>query len=179
MKRIISVFLSLVVVAAFAQAQNNRQDQKKGQGRNDWRERVRAEQIAFITSELDLSETEAQAFWPVYNEVQKQRREAFRASGEAYMNLQKGIDEKEVATLLEKYLAAKKAGEKIEADAVENYKKVLPVNKVAKLLLAEEKFRQNQIQRLGQGRGPGQGNGRPGGGFGGRQPSRENEPSTM
>lgn len=174
MKRIISVLFTFILLGSAAFAQG-RQERNRG---NDWREKMRAEQVAFITSELDLTESEAQAFWPVYNEIQKQRRESFGATGQAYMNLQNGIDDKEVATLLEKYLAAKKAGEKIEADAVESYKKVLPVNKVAKLLLAEEKFRQNQIQRLGQGRGPGQGNGRPGGGFGGRQPM-ESEPSFM
>ncbi len=175
MKRIISVLLTLTLLGSLAFAQG-RQNKKDG---NDWREKMRAEQVAFITSELDLTESEAQAFWPVYNEVQKQRRDAFKAAGEAYMALEKGVNEKDVASLLENYLSAKKAGEKIEADAVENYKKVLPVNKVAKLLLAEEKFRQKQIHRLGQGRGPGQG-GRPGGpGNGGRQPSPENEPSTM
>lgn len=175
MKRIISVLLTLTLLGSLAFAQG-RQNKKDG---NDWRKKMRAEQVAFITSELDLTESEAQAFWPVYNEVQKQRRGAFKAAGEAYMALEKGVNEKDVASLLENYLSAKKAGEKIEADAVENYKKVLPVNKVAKLLLAEEKFRQNQIHRLGQGRGPGQG-GRPGGpGNGGRQPSPENEPSTM
>ena len=165
---------TLALVAGIARAQDK---QEKKEGR-DWRERVRAEQVAFITSELDLSESEAQAFWPVYNDIQKQRREAFRATGEAYMALQQGVDEKDADKLLDKYLAAKKAGEKIEADAVARYKKVLPVNKVAKLLLAEEKFRQNQIHRLGQGRGPGQGN-RPGPGMppGPRQP-QTNEPST-
>ena len=90
MKKIISVFLSLALVAGFAQAQNNKQDQRKGG--NDWRERVRAEQVAFITSELDLSESEAQAFWPVYNDVQKQRREAFKATGEAFKALQEGAN---------------------------------------------------------------------------------------
>lgn len=176
MKKIISVLAVLALAGSVTFAQD-RQEKKNGK---DWREKVRAEQVAFITSELDLSESEAQAFWPVYNEVQKQRREAFRTTGEAYMNLQKGVDEKEVSQLLDKYLEAKKAGEKMEADAVARYKKVLPVNKVAKLLLAEEKFRQNQIHRLGQGRGPGQGggngNGRPS--RGNRQP-QENEPSTM
>ena len=155
MKKIISVVLALVMAAGISQAQNNKQDQKKG---NDWREKVRAEQVAFITSELDLTESEAQAFWPVYNDVQKQRREAFKNTAEAYMELQKGLDGKDVAALLDKYMNARKASEKIEADAVVRYKKVLPVNKVAKLLLSEEKFRQNQIHRLGQGRGPGQGN---------------------
>ena len=172
MKRIISVVLALALVASMAYAQD-KQEKKNG---NDWREKVRAEQVAFITSELDLSESEAQSFWPVYNDVQKQRREAFKATGDAYMALQKGVDEKDAEKLLDKYLATKKASEKIEADAVARYKKVLPVNKVAKLLLAEEKFRQNQIHRLGQGRGPGQGN-RPGMPPAPRQP-QTNEPST-
>lgn len=173
MKRIISVFLSLVMAAGILQAQNNnKQDQKKG---NDWRERVRAEQVAFITSELDLTETEAQAFWPVYNDVQKQRRQSFQATGEAFRALSEGVDGNNAAALLDKYLEARQAGEKIEADAVARYKKVLPVNKVAKLLLAEEKFRQRQIHRLGQG-GPG----RPGGGNRpGNRPQPSNEPSTM
>ncbi len=177
MKKIISVFLSLVMAAGVMQAQNNnKQDQKRG---NDWRERVRAEQVAFITSELDLTETEAQAFWPVYNDVQKQRRQAFQATGEAFKALTEGLDGNNAATLLDKYLDAKKAGEKVEADAVARYKKVLPVSKVAKLLLAEEKFRQNQIHRLGQG-----GLGRPGGAPGnrpggpGNRPQPSNEPST-
>lgn len=163
MKKIISIFLTLVLAGTFVFAQNNNQNRH-----GDWRERVRAEQVAFITNELDLSESEAQAFWPVYNDVQKQRREAFKATGEAYMNLQKGVDDKDVDKLLDKYLAAKKASEKVEADAVARYKKVLPVSKVAKLLMAEEKFRQNQIHRLGQGRGPG---------FPGQQP-QTNAPST-
>jgi len=175
MKKIISVLLALALVAGMVQAQD-KQEKKNG---HDWREKVRAEQVAFITSELDLSESEAQAFWPVYNDVQKQRREAFKNVGQAFAALQEGAEEKDAAKLLDQYLAAKKAGEKIEADAVVRYKKVLPVSKVAKLIVAEEKFRQNQIHRLGQGRGPGQG-GRPGPGMpppGARQP-QTNEPST-
>jgi hypothetical protein len=175
MKKIISVLLALALVAGMVKAQD-KQEKKNG---HDWRERVRAEQVAFITNELDLSESEAQAFWPVYNEIQKQRREAFKAVGQAFAALQEGAEEKDAAKLLDQYLAAKKAGEKIEADAVARYKKVLPVSKVAKLILAEEKFRQNQIHRLGQGKGPGQG-GRPGPGMpppGARQP-QTNEPST-
>ncbi|MBE6223053.1 MAG: hypothetical protein E7125_06310 [Bacteroidales bacterium] len=174
MKKIISVFLSLALVAGLAQAQNNKQDQKKGG--NDWREKVRAEQVAFITSELDLTESEAQAFWPVYNDVQKQRRKAFQATGQAFKALSEGANGNDAANLLDKYLDAKSAGEKVEAEAVARYKKVLPVSKVAKLLLAEEKFRQNQIHRLGQG-GPG----RPGAGGNrpGNRPQPSNEPSTM
>lgn len=152
MKRIISVLLAFSLIGNLAFAQD-KQEKKKGR---DWREKMRAEQIAFITSELDLSESEAQAFWPVYNDIQKQRREAFHASGEAFANLQKGADSEEAGKLLDKYIAARKACDKLETDSVVRYKKVLPVSKVAKLMMAEEKFRQNQIHRLGRGRGPGQ-----------------------
>lgn len=147
MKRIISVFCVLALVCAGAYAQNN--DHKKKGNPEGWREKLRAEQVAFITSELDLTEAEAQAFWPVYNEVQKQRREAFKASGEAFKALAQGTDGADTDALLDKYLSSKKAGEKVEADAVARYKGVLPVAKVAKLLVAEEKFRHQQIGRLG------------------------------
>jgi len=147
MKKIISVFCVLALVCAGAYAQNN--DHKKKGNPEGWREKLRAEQVAFITSELDLTEAEAQAFWPVYNEVQKQRREAFKASGEAFKALAQGTDGADTDALLDKYLSCKKAGEKVEADAVARYKGVLPVAKVAKLLVAEEKFRHQQIGRLG------------------------------
>ena len=113
---------------------------------------MRAEQVAFITSELNLTEAEAQAFWPVYNDVQNKRREAFKASAEAFQALSEGIEGDNVNKLLDKYLESKKDAEKIESEAINRFKKVLPKEKVAKLVLAEEKFRHRQISRLGQGK---------------------------
>lgn len=144
MKKLISLFfaVALMSAAAFAQPHNDK-------GADHWRERVRAEQIAFITSELDLTEAEAQAFWPVYNDIQNKRREAFQASMNAFSELQKGTEGKDVEKLLNDYLECKNASEKLDAEAVARYKKVLPIEKVAKLFLAEEKFRHQQIRRLG------------------------------
>ena len=172
MKKIISVFSALVLMGAIAFAQPQ-QHGKKGshKGGEEWSEKVRAEQVAFITSELDLTEAEAQAFWPVYNDVQKQRREAFQACAEATKALQEGVEGTDVAKLLDQYLDCKKAVEKVEADALPRYKKVLPVEKVAKLLLAEEKFRHQQIGKLG-------GN-RPGGPRGPKGPGSQLSPSPV
>ena len=163
MKKIISVVCALVLVSVVAFAQNkNQKDPEK------WREKVRAEQVAMITSELDLTEAEAQAFWPVYNDVQSQRREAFKASGEAFKALQEGVDGPDVSKLLSNYLDAKKKCEALETEAVNRYKKVLSEQKVAKLLMAEEKFRHQQIGKLGgKGNRPGLG---PDGHRGGRMP---------
>ena len=161
MKKIISILgaLLLVGVVAFAQPQHKKGNKNDGE---QWREKVRAEQVAFLTNELNLTESEAQSFWPVYNDVQNQRREAFKASAEAFKALQEGIDGKDVSKLLDKYLDAQKACQKIDADAVARYKKVLPVEKVAKLMMAEEKFRHQQIGKLGQGGGNRPGGPRPG-----------------
>lgn len=167
MKKVISVLLAVSLVGFMAFAQPKGHANKDG-NKQEWREKVRAEQVAFITSELNLTEAEAQAFWPVYNDVQTQRREAFKASGEAFKALQEGADGENAAALLDNYLASKKTCETIEADAVNRYKAVLPVNKLAKLLLAEEKFRHQQIGKLGRGEGGPQGGPRGEGGPGRR-----------
>ncbi len=162
MKKIISVLLILTVAGTSLFAQKGeRKDHEQ------WREKVRAEQVAFLTNELDLTEAEAQAFWPVYNDVQAQRREAFKASAEAFKALQEGVDGADVSKLMNAYLAAKAKCETIEKEAVTRYQKVLPEKKVAKLLLAEEKFRHQQIGKLGKGNGP---RPAPGGPKGGRMP---------
>ena len=151
MKKLISVFCAIALMSVVAIAQPNHKNHNN-KGGEQWREKIRAEQVAFITSELNLTEAEAQSFWPVYNDIQNKRRDAFQESAKAFWDLQNGIEGDNVEKLLNNYLDAKKKNEKMEADAISRYKKVLPVEKVAKLLLAEEKFRHQQINRLGQNR---------------------------
>ena len=161
MKMLISLacLACMLSTAAFAQ-------EKRG----DWQEKVRAERVAFLTTELDLTEAEAQAFWPVYNTVQDERRDAFKAARQAAKALSKALKsgEGDTAALLENYLKAQEATSALERTAVERFKKVLPIEKVAKLTLAEEKFRHRQIGQLQHGQG------RPGGNRPGqnRQPVR-------
>lgn len=153
MKKIISVFIALALVSAMAYAQK---PEKKGD-KEQWREKARAEQVALITEELNLTEAEAQSFWPVYNEVQQQRREAFKQSADAMKALKKAAENGEKTTeLLDAYMQAKDKCYNVDVQAVKRYKKVLSDEKIAKLLLAEEKFRHRQIGKLGGGRpGPG------------------------
>jgi hypothetical protein len=85
--------------------------------------------------------------------------------------LKKGVDGNDAAQLLDNYVAAKDNCAKVDEQALQRYKKVLPIEKVAKLVLAEEKFRHQQIGKLG-GRG---GEKRPGGHKGQRSPRPMNE----
>lgn len=151
MKKIISIIALAVLFGAAAFAQNNGKKGEKKVNNDAWREKVRAEQVAFITSELNLTEGEAQKFWPVYNDVQSKRREAYKESFDAMKALKEGLDKGEdTEKNLDKYLVSKKKIQDLENDAVKKYSKVLPKDKVAKLVLSEERFRHNQIGKLGQ-----------------------------
>ena len=156
MKKVISVIAiaMLFSVAAFAQKDNSK---KKGED-DAWREKVRAEQIAQITTDLNLTEAEAQKFWPVYNDVQNKRREAYKVSFQAMKALREKMDAgADVSKELDQYLDSKKSIEEFDREAVKQYKKVLPTEKVAKLILSEERFRHNQIGKLGGRQGGPQG----------------------
>lgn len=153
MKKIISTLAIALVCSAAVFAQNK---EAKKAAKNDFREKMRSEQVAFITSELNLTESEAQAFWPVYNDIQAQKREAFGKSFEAMKALKQAVDGGEdTKKLLDEYLKAKKAVDAIEYEAPAKYAKVLPADKVAKLVLSEERFRHQLIGRLGGGNRPG------------------------
>ena len=92
MKKVFSVLCALMVLSIGAFAQGP-QGPRRGAD-NGWRERVRAEKVAFLTEEIDLTESEAQVFWPIYNEIQKAQRDGFEAVKNAYDAMAKGVEEK-------------------------------------------------------------------------------------
>ena len=171
MKKFISILLT-VSIATVALAQ--KQGDKRPGGHQDF-EKIKAERVAFITSEVGLTSQEAEAFWPVYNKVEAEQRELFKAERKAYMELCKALNDGsgDVSALLNAYVDAKDKNVNLHTKYVKEYKKVLPVEKVAKFFTCEEKFRRQQIGRL-QGHG-----GRPGGpaakGQKGGRPSRDNK----
>ena len=161
MKKVFSVLCALAVLAAGAFAQGPQrpgQPPRRGGDDNGWRERVRSEKVAFLTQEIDLSESEAQVFWPIYNEIQKAQRESFDAVRAAYEAMEKGVADKKTGKEMEKlvnaYIDAKSKNEGIETRYFNKLMKALPAEKVARYYVAEEKFRHQQIGRLGNGNFP-------------------------
>ena len=160
MKKVISVLCALVVLSmgAFAQGPQGPGRHPRQGDDNSWRERVRSEKVAFLTQEIDLTESEAQVFWPIYNEIQKAQREGFEEVQKAYMAMEKGVQEKksgkEMEKLVHAYIDAKDKNDGIETKYMNKLLKSLPAEKVARYYVAEEKFRHQQIGRLGNGNFP-------------------------
>lgn len=118
-----------------------------------WEQRVQRDRIAFISAELDLTPEEAQAFWPIYNKMAKEKRNAFRQSAEAFKTMQDAVagnrPESEIKACIEAYTEAVERSH--SKGYTQEYLKVLPASKVARLYMAEENFRHHQIKCLGGG----------------------------
>ena len=140
---IIIAILTMVLTGIAADAQPNR---------NDWKEKMQSGKIAFLTMEIGLTPEEAQNFWPIYNSVNEELDKATYNTVASYMELEKALNDKksdkEVSKCLEKYLDAMESQNKIRTESVEKYKKILPERKVAKVFVAEEKFRRQHIRML-------------------------------
>ena len=114
----------------------------------DWKEKIQAEKIAFLTAELNLTPQEAQTFW----QIKKEKDEATRNVIMAYKAMREAIDtgksQKEISSLLDKYLAATAKQRELENGVGDRYKAALPVEKVARLYIGEEKFRRHHIRNM-------------------------------
>ena len=149
-------FLSQLVLTAvlISGTAINASAQKKA----DWKQKIMQEKIAFFTTEMNLTQEEAQDFWPVYNQFCKEEHEAQKLIMTTYKDLNEAIEsgksEKEISACLNRYLKAREEKRDLSTAGAHRFKKVLSDEKVARLYIAEEKFKRNQIQKLHHNHGP-------------------------
>ncbi|MGN0188515.1 MAG: hypothetical protein ACI395_03260 [Candidatus Cryptobacteroides sp.] len=151
LKTLVAAAVLFMAIPSFAQ---------EGRGKRDegWKDRMKSEKIAFLTNELSLTPEEAQVFWPVYNQGWEERDKSHFEVMQAYRALEQAVSDgksdKELSSLLESYLDAIGSEASLEKNQLNGFLKILSTEKVARLYLAEEKFRREQIHRLHQGGGP-------------------------
>lgn len=146
MKRF-SKYLIVVVLALFSLTRTAVSAHQEG----DWQEKMKAERVAFLTTAMELTPAEAEKFWPVYNSMEAERRASFGKVMRAYKALSDGVaagkTDRELEVLVNDYTTANKNSHSIEAKYTPQLMTVLSVSKVAKLFVAEEEFRRQQIGR--------------------------------
>lgn len=122
---------------------------------HDWKEKMKSEKIAFLTLEMNITPEEAQVFWPVYNQVEQEKDAALEQVIRSYKALSAAVEQNaDTEKLLQAYLTAQENLRKVDNDAPDKYKAVLSAEKVARLFVAEEKFRRQHIRKLhGGGKG--------------------------
>ncbi len=130
---------SLFVVLAFCFSTN-------AQKRKGHKEKIKLLKISYLTEQLDLTSSEAEKFWPVYNEHSKNILDFMAKKSDAIkkeLSVVKeidSIDEKKALTLfnLTQYLERKKFDER--ENYIKKLKTILPIKKILKLQIAEKEF---------------------------------------
>ena len=109
MKRILLILTVLISALPGLGAQDK--------GKKDCHDKWKAEKIAYLTAALDLTSAEAEKFWPVYNKCEREKRNSFKVSMDAYKALDEAIKagkgDKEINTLLDKYIESQNCGKDI------------------------------------------------------------------
>lgn len=145
---------TIVTVLAFLLAVNVTSYARSGQEK-DWQDKMKAERVAFLTSAMELTPAEAEKFWPIYNSMEGEKRASFGKMMRAYKALEDALEanktEKEITDLLNAYIQASDDSRGVDAKYIPMFKKVISEKKIAKMYVAEEQFRRQQIGRWNGG----------------------------
>ena len=129
-------FLNLILLIFFAAPVMSQQGNKQ----------IESVKIAYLTSKLSLTPEEAQRFWPVYQNYQRDLQQVFQQRQRDRQEAKKSggqVDElKYEATILDVRKRYRK-----------QFAEVLPQQKVALVFQAEREFREQLIQHLRERRG--------------------------
>lgn len=139
----------------------------------DW---IRTKRIGFFTDRIELTAGEAEKFWPVYNAFRKEVDDLRAARNKARVKTMLKLDDLDDKTIEneidEEFLFRQKELD-IEKKYLAEWKKVLPMRKVALLLKTENDFKIWIIKEWKKnGLGPGRSDGGPSGPPGGPPPDR-------
>jgi len=108
------------------------------------REQLRNDKRAVVASVLDLTESEAQAFWPVYNAYQSDmvtHYDKVLKLLETYAKNYESLSDDTATSLVKQFLGLERDHVAILTGYLPRFQKVLPPKKVAKLYQIENKAR--------------------------------------
>ncbi|CAM3437657.1 sensor of ECF-type sigma factor [Flavobacterium chungbukense] len=141
-KNILTLLLFLTSISFFAQ--NGKIDEK--------REKIKAFKVSFLTTELELTSTEAEKFWPIYNAYDDKQFELRHLKMKTYLKKLnddnfKNLSEKEAVTLLSQIESTDKELYQLREKFMSNIKKVLSAKKILLLKKSEDDFSRKLLQQ--------------------------------
>jgi len=136
MKKLLLILILTLSISSFAQD-------------NGRKERIKALKIAFITERLQLSETEAQKFWPIYNafdaENQKMRKETMGKFRKVDFD---SMSDQEAKKQLEDMMVADGKKHQLKQQFVKDLLNVLPAKKIIILKATEDAFNRRMMEQF-------------------------------
>ena len=107
--------------------------------------------MAFLTTYLELTPEEAQQFWPVYNQLEKERWEAQkvrRELEEQVLEAKESMTNSKIKQLTREFAGSLKKEAEMLVIYNEQFLTILPPGKVLKLYQGENEFRIHMIKKF-------------------------------
>jgi hypothetical protein len=152
LNRAISLVIAIIVCfAPFGLAQD-----KPADNMQILRDKIKTDKKLVVASNMELTESEAKDFWPIYDQYQKDlqkinQRIANVLEGYAADFRGKSLTDEKAKKLIEEAVAIEQAEANLKSTYAPKLSKVLPVKKVARYLQIENKIRALIKYDLAQG----------------------------
>ena len=111
---------------------------------------IKAQKAAYLTQKMDLTAEEAQKFWPVYNQYDKEL-EALRKERRAAHKAMKDpgeMSEADAAKAIDDQLASEQRELDLRKKYAADFKKTVGATKTMKLFRAEREFNRELLKRM-------------------------------
>lgn len=172
MKRILTFICLVLALSVSAQNQQSNTQRPGVQPRQGWSQRQNnnrpqnqmpnnsgqfspaeywKQQKAFFTEKANLTEDEANAFFPLYNELQQKKRDLNREIRR--MSLQEGQTDDQARKSLDAIAEANIKIAQLEKEYLDKFEEVLPASKILKIQNAQEQFNSQILKDIQQSRG--------------------------
>jgi len=135
---ILGVFLSLSSLAQGPQHGGN--------------ERLRAMKVGMITQDINLTESQAEKFWPVYNNFEDERSQIFRKIRQLSRK-DETLTSDDLVKRQDQIMALRQQELDLTKSYKESFLKVISIQQYAKLMDTERRFNQMLLEKLKERKG--------------------------
>lgn len=136
-KYTLTILLSLILGAAFAQRGGERYDPEK----------LKAAKVAFITTRLNLNSDQAEKFWPVFNEFSDKRESMIRQMADLNNRNDQPLSDAEAKTRIQKRFDLQQNLLNEEKIFVDKISKIISYNQIFLLNGLSRDFARHIYQR--------------------------------
>lgn len=124
----------------------------QGEKMKEKKEQIKALKVAFLTTELELTSSESEKFWPVYNAFDDKQFELKHLKMRAFMgrmddNAMDKMSEKEANSFLNQMESNEDELYMLRKKFITTIKGILPATKIIKLRKSEEDFNRKLLQQ--------------------------------
>jgi hypothetical protein len=110
---------------------------------------IKAQKTAFLTQRMDLTPEEAQKFWPVYNQFDKEIEANRKEMREIRKEMKEtGLSDADASKSLDRMLNALQKELDIRKQYTGEFKKVIGASKTLRMFKAEKDFNRELVKRI-------------------------------